>query len=712
MFGFEKINLILSFNYIYFVLGIVLIAGYSYYVYRYTLPPVSNFKRYLLLILRSLALIILLFIFFEPVLTLTKKIILTPTNLFYFDDSRSMQIKDKTNRIATIKNLIHKISDSNLDGNSEYYSFGSSIKLLNRDSLALLNFSQPVTDFASIFKNVNQTDKNIASITIISDGVITEGSTPVYTAEKLGVPVFTVGIGDSTRQSDIEIKNILHNDFIYAKTPTTILATILNKGFPEKSVVVSLFDENQLFEQKDLILDKSGVNSVSFDYTPKQSGEKKLSIKINNIEGKATFLNNQKVFYIDVLSNKINVLLISGSPSPDLTFIKNILTNDKNFKVNTLTQINAGNFLEQNADLKLDSADVIFLIGYPTNSVSEAFYNRLVNKLENNNTPSFFLLTGSVSVNKLERLKNILPFKVQKIEDNYLQVQPDIQISEIDNPLLQGTTITEWNNLPPIDQPFAVISVNPESKILSKVRVGNSPRNIPLIVSRNFGSKRTISIIAKDIWRWKLQTANKNSTLFDNFILNSTRWLNAPEDKKRVKIITSKKIYSSGELVEFSAQVYDEAFNPVSGAEIKINIINSNYKTELLLSSVGSGLYEGGFQPNKNGDYTFDGTALLDGKNLGTDKGTFNVGDIEVEFLETRMNYEFLNFLSNQTKGKYFPPVKISDLLTELNNIDLQSSKEKLITSEIRLWSDEWLMVVVILLFAIEWFLRKRAGML
>jgi len=712
MFGYDKIDLSLSFNYIYFVIGVIILAGYSYYVYRYTLPPVSNFKRYFLLILRSLALALLLFIFFEPVITLTKKIILTPTNLFYFDDSRSMLIDDKTNRLGTIKDLIKKINNSSIDKNNEYFSFGSSVKLLNGDNLNQLKFSEPYTDFASIFRDIKQTDKNIVSITIVSDGVITEGSTPIYTAEKLGIPVFTVGIGDSSRQNDIQIKNIIHNDFIYAETPTTILATILNIGFSDKPASVSLFDGNQLLEQKNIILDKSGVNSVSFDYTPKQSGEKKLSVKIDKVKGESTLLNNQKIFYINVLSNKINVLLIAGSPSPDLTFIKNTLSNDNNLTVNTLTQIASGKFLEQNADSKLDSANIIFLIGYPTNSVSDDFYNLLVNKLENKNTPLFFILTGDVSVNKLNRLKNILPFKIQNIENNYVQVQPDIQINEINNPILQGTTISEWNNLPPVEQAYSIINVNPESKILSKVQIANTPRNIPLIISRSFGSKRAIAIMAKDIWRWKLQTANKNLTLFDNFLINSVRWLNAPEDKKRVKVITSKKFYSSGESVEFTAQVYDESFNPVNRAEVKINITSNDYKTELLLNSLGSGLYEGSFLPDQNGDYTFAGSALLDGKNLGTDKGNFNVGDMEVEFLDTKMNYDFLNLLSTQTKGKYFPPSKIDDLISELKNIDLQSSKEKITTSEIRLWSDEWFMAIVILLFAVEWFLRKKSGML
>ena len=97
---------------------------------------------------------------------------------------------------------------------------------------------------------------------------------------------------------------------------------------------------------------------------------------------------------------------------------------------------------------------------------------------------------------------------------------------------------------------------------------------------------------------------------------------------------------------------------------------------------------------------------------LGNDNGTFNIGDIDIEMIDSRMNYEFLSLLSNQTKGIFYSPGDINSLIVKLNELNLSASKEKLTTSEIRLWSDEWLLVIVILLFAFEWFLRKRSGML
>ena len=712
MFGFDKIDLGFSFNAIYFFLGLILLAAYSFYVYRFTLPPVSKIKRYLLTLLRSLALIFLLFIFFEPVLTLTKKNILTPLNLFFFDNSKSIQINDGTNRIDRIKNLIEQTKSAAINGDKQIFAFGSSINFIDEDSLARFDFSETASDFSKIFSNINQTENNIASITIISDGVITEGATPIYSAEKIGIPVFTVGIGDSTKKNDVEIKNVINNEFIYAETPTIILATILNKGFSGKTSLISLYENSQLIEQKSLVLDASGVNSISFDYTPKQSGEKKLSIRINSQVGESNYLNNQKVFYINILSNKINVLLLAGSPSADLTFIKNSLSVDENLKVNTLTQISADNFLEQNPQAILDSADIIFLIEFPTNLTSDNFVTRLTNKLENRSTPFFLMLSGEVDLNKLNRFSSLLPFTVQMIDKNYLQVQPDVQLSELSNPILKNNLITDWNNLPPISQPIISLTLKPESKLLAKVRINNQPRNNPLIVSRSFGTKRSIAVIAKDIWKWKLQTAVKGLTLFDNFVFSSARWLNAPDDQKKVRIKTSKKIYSSGEIIEFFAQVYDESFNPVNDAEVKLQINGQDLKEELNLTSIGGGLYEGSISSFKNGDYNFNGTALINNKSLGEDRGSFNVGDVEIEFIDTRMNYEFLNLLANQTKGKYFNPDQYEELLSYLEKINTAASKEKLITSEIRLWSDEWLLIIVILFFAAEWFVRKRAGML
>jgi hypothetical protein len=256
------------------------------------------------------------------------------------------------------------------------------------------------------------------------------------------------------------------------------------------------------------------------------------------------------------------------------------------------------------------------------------------------------------------------------------------------------------------------IAVKPEAETIARIKINNVPLNSPLILSKRIGAKRSVTILAKDIWKWKLETAPKDLDLFDRFISSSVKWLNSSEEQKQVRIKTSRKIYALGEDIEFSGEVYDESFNPVSDAEVPVNISTEELKSEIRLNALGSGLYEGKFQTNKPGDYAFTGSAVRNGKIIGSDAGKFNVGEIDIELADPRMNYEFLSSLAKQTGGKFFNYDNYSALFDQLNKINSESSREKITVNEINLWSDEWLLALTILVFSIEWFIRKRAGML
>ncbi len=716
MFNFEKISLNLSFPPFYFFLFLILLIGYTIYVYRYTIPNINTSKKIILVSLRGLSLLILLLVFFEPIVTIAKKKILEPVNLIFLDNSRSIRIKDGTEREKTVLDFVKGLKQNNLLNNSELFTFGNKTEKLNYDSLQKLNFSEGSTNFAKIFSNIGNTDRNISSITIVSDGVITEGSNPLHTAEKLNVPIFTVGVGDSAARNDVEVKNVLFNQMIYAQTPTAIVAAVANTGFANKNITITLYENDAVIEQKNITLSEDGIQNVNFTYTPKTGGEKKLAVVVSNSRGEFTYANNKKVFYINVLSNKVKVLIIAGSPSSDLSFIKNTLKSDKNFEVNSITQFAADKFIEKNNRQELiDSAKVLFLIGFPSKETSPQLLQSVLNKISNKDTPYFITLSSGADFNKLKQLQNELPFVIGNISSDYIEVQPDISADQIDNSLLQNNAanvIDAWNNLPPVYQPNVNLTAKPESQVISKVKINNIPMNRPLILTRILGSKKSIAVLAKNIWRWKLETAPKNLDLFDRFIISSVKWLNSNEAHKRVTIKTSKKLYSLGEQIEFNAQVYDQAFNPVSGADVKIRITNGTENYNVNLNSLGNGLYDGTFQTSKAGNYSFTGEALQNNKRLGSDKGKFNVGEVDIEMINPRMNYNFLSLLSNQTNGKFFYNSNYNQLFPLLKALNKKSSKYKVEVSDINLWSNEWLLIIAVFLFGLEWFLRKRSGML
>lgn len=716
MFGIDSFSITLTYNAFFFILAVIIFSVFAVFIYRYTVPSISKPKKILLITMRSLALALLLLAIFEPVLTIIKKNILKPKTFLFIDNSRSILANDGSNKNQKILNFLNQLKQTNLINETQLKTFGSKISKFDTDSLDRLTFKEGSTNFSNIFNSVSESKENISSIVILSDGVITDGANPIYSAEKIGIPAFTVGVGDTTRRKDVEIKSVLYNEFIYTENQTTLSATIINNGYPNNNVNLSLYENDILITQKSISLNPDGVQNISFDYTPKSSGEKKLVLAVSALEGEYNQANNRKVFYIDVLSNKVKVLLLAGSPSSDLSFIKNTLQTDNNLSINSITQIGLNKYLENNNRAKLlDSADLLILIGFPSRETSPEILNKIMELIANKNTPYLFVLSGSTDFTKLPLLRKELPFTFGNAVNNYLEVQPSISSDQSKNPLLQNKSsdpLAAWNNLPPIYQPFIEFIPKSESDIVAKVKANNVMTNRPLIISRRLGNRRSIAVLAKDIWKWKLQTALKDQDVFDRFVLNSIKWLNSPEDKKRVQIKTTKKLFALGEEIEFTAQVYDDAFNPVSDAEIKLRIKNDQDRFELNLNSLGNGLYEGSLQTNKPGNYSFAGEAKLYNKLLGVDAGLFNIGEVDIEMINTKLDFELLNALANVSGGRYFRPEESNILFDLLIDLNKKSSKEKIDTKEFSLWSNELLMIAIILLFGIEWFVRKREGML
>jgi hypothetical protein len=715
MFGYEEIGLSLAYPSAYLFLALILITAYSYYVYRYTIPQINKSKKILLVSIRVLALLLLCFILFEPVLNLNRKLILEPANLVFIDNSRSMTIKDGTNRSSNVKKILDDFSANASEDDLTFFEFGNSTREVKDDSLDKINFSDGSTNLQNVFNYVKSSDKNIASVTLITDGVLNSGSNPYYDAIKLGIPIFTIGIGDTTQRKDVEIKKVLHNDYLYAKTPTSIIATIYNKGFAGQPVSASLYEDNKFISQQTITLSSAGIQNVAFDYKPESSGEKKMNVIITPLKDEFTTANNKTIFYVNVLSNKIKVVLLASSPSADLTFINNSLERDENLEVSSIVQVAKDKFLNKLNYKILDSADVFFLIGFPSDITPKNLLDRVIDRIKNDKVPYFLTLSSAISLNKLSLLGDKLSFTINGSSNLYREVQPEILQEQSNNPILKQSDkdiIGLWSKLPPVLQPNCIFNPRIESKVLAKIKINNKVINSPLIITKNFSGKRSVTVLAKDIWKWKLQVAPQGIDLFDNFMVNSLRWLRAGEEQKLVSIKLSKKNYSQGERIEFSAQVSDESLNPVSDAEIKIKIRSDKNEYETEMQNVGPGLYEGSIIINEMGDFHFTGEASEDGILLGKDNGNFNIGEIDLEMINPVMNYSLLNLLAHDSGGEFYTPDDYKQLIQKINHLNKVSSKEKIVKSEITLWSDKWMLIIAILLFSLEWFIRKRSGML
>lgn len=694
---------------IYFLLALILIF-FSYFVYRYTLPRVSKSSRFILTAIRSSILLLVLLLIFEPFLQIVSDNAKTKSVYVLIDNSNSIAVKDSSNRKNQIENLSNKLSSiQNL--NVIFFSFGNKIDSLPaNDKNITLNNSQ--TDFEKVSTFLAKRQAEVKTAVIISDGIITSGIDPIYQLEKLPYPILTVGIGDTTTLKDVKISGIAHNQFVYSGKETKIEATINNTGLGNQTTQIYLYEENKIIGSQTFPLGGSGMNKIIFPYTPNSDGEKKLRFVISPVSGEQNINNNSSSFFIDVLSTKIKVGLIAGSPSPDVSAISNALESDKNIQLFKNIQVTKDKNWEDHKLLNLDSLKALFFVDFPSKNTSQKMIDQILKVIERG-VPFFISLSNEIDFSKLTYFEKYLPVYINEVSDQSNLVQAVLNSQQYSANFTQlNNSSFIWNNLPPINQISTDVNLKPEGRQIVSTKLRDLVLKNPLIAIRSVANQRSFLLNGWNYWRWSLQSAEKNSDFFKNFINEIVKWLNLSSDKKQFIVRTNKKNFSLDESVEFTAEVYDKAFNPVDTSQISISIQRGEKNYQLNLNNDGNGTYSASFSPEIDGDYIFNGITNIGGEKLDFKNGRFNISNIPAEKINTQMQIDYLKRIAGSTGGKYFSIDQYELLKEKLLEVNRKVDPKIEHKSEYELWNNYNILVLVICLFTLEWFLRKRFGMI
>lgn len=711
-----------------YLLLVLIALGLTLYTYKNTIPPITNFFKTILIILRTLAISLLLFVIFEPILTRISANILKPKVAVLIDNSMSMALTDsKGNRKNEIIEALRKSGIENWKSDEiAFVQFDSDVNPIYDFNIDSIKFNGQSTD---ISKAINWATKNIESqniqtILMFTDGAFNSGINPIYSVEQFGKPVFIVGIGDSNEAKDISVESIITNEITYVNTSIPVNINLSVNGYEQGELKVELLDNNvQIGEQQVNINAETRNYPLIFEYTPKLEGVRKLTAKVSQLQGEITTKNNHISEFIRVLKGKRRIVIFAGSPSPDFTFLKNSLARDKDIEIKTFVQKQGSEFYDvapTQSDIK--DAELIIFVGFPIVSTPNSTLDLIKTELANGK-PLLFVASQNLDYYKLKTLEDYIPFSIQSTRQNEFLVIPDISEKATGNPIIRVNGNEQdknlWNQLPPIFRTETFVRVKPESEIISTFKVNNVPFREPLIISRSFQGQKTIAVLGYGIYRWKLlgyasevSKGRKDAVdLFDVFVQNSRKWLSVNQDKKNVVIKTNKKFYVSGEKISFIAQVYDASYNFVDNANVNIKIQGNNEQRELMLVSMGNGRYTADVSGLKEGDYSFKGFAYLNGKNLGSDDGRFSIGDLSLEYQNFAMKAKLLRAMAERSGGNFYTINNVQNFKNDLKNVRNFTEKSVTNKTEIALWNLFWILVIVITLFSFEWFIRKRLGM-
>jgi hypothetical protein len=692
--------------------------------YRHTVPPVSRGRRIFLTVLRSLVISLLMILLCEPLVRLISSSTHPPVLALLIDNSKSMTIVDsKGSRDSTLRALLTQpVFRSLLDhADVRTYLFGTRLRALDPAGRDTLSLNDDATDIAGALRDLRAESQRsrIDAAVLLTDGSYTLGENPLHDAGQLGIPLYTVGIGDSSVQKDILVSGVAANELVYSGTRAPVDVTIRSAGFRGERVQVVLSDGTREIDRTSVVLESGDRQyTAALSYIPEGEGTHRYTVSVSSLPGELTTVNNRRSFSARILKSKLRVLIIAATPSTDLAVLRQTVAEEKNFSVSSYAADLSGGFSEGTlTPAQIDSADCVILIGFPAPTVRFTTQQMIAQQVTAGNKPLFSIGGHTADYRLHSPLDALLPFSAQQSSsaEQLVSVQPSE--AQRDNPIMNmgpSEGIEGWKRLPPIFRTNTVFSPKPGAVVLGSCRVQQVVLPDPLIISRKESQRKSLAVLGYGIWRWRLMAQGDplTSQLYSSFVINSIKWLTTIDDTRPVKITTTKESYSQGEPVQFVGQVYDAAARPVDDAQVRLVAKHGAAALETDLRPIGNGRFEGALEGTDQGEYTFTGTATLNGAVLGEDHGKFSVGDLGLEFQDTRMNAELLRQLADRSGGRYLEPDQINDLGRALASQSSFTPAIQQRQQEIEVWNWKAALILLIGLLTVEWFVRKRSGML
>jgi hypothetical protein len=693
----------------------------SWYLYHHTVPQVSAAQRAVLIFLRGTALSLLLLAVCEPLFQWTDAEERRPVIAVLADNSLSMMQQDGAgDRAALLAGLLRSDAARRLTSAAEvrYFSFSHSVAPLTPESLSM---NGGTTNISGALQTMLRTIDDLQGIVLVSDGNYNAGTNPLYDAEKSRVPFFTVGIGDTSEQKDIAVSRLIANSIGYVDAALPVDVTVKASGIPPRQVTVQLTEDGKKIDERTIAVPSSGITElpVQFSYTPVSEGTKKLTVSVSAVEGELTAKNNSRSVLVKILKNKMSIVIIAGSVGPDVAAVMQTLDADANIDAKLFYQLPNGTFRsrakEQQLQPSITSADAVVMIGFPTAFTSAASIDMVRQTIASRSVSVLFLAGRQLDLPKVRSLEGLFPFTVVSERMDEQMVLPSVAAAFRSHQLLQNAAGT-WEKLPPLFYSLPTFGAKTESQSMVAVKMQNVPLNNPLFLVRNVGNAKSAAVLGYGLHRWKVMAgaAEETDGFFAAWFSSLIRWLATREQDKFLRIEPSKPFFSQGERILFTGQAYNESYQPVDDAEIQITLrpLNGAERYETAMDALGSGLYEAAMDGLAEGEYRYAASALRDGDTLGTASGRISVGEQSIEFAETKMNKPLLQQLAGSSGGRY---VDVSAFDAQVDHIlerPEMKSQHRIRTSEVQLWTKPSFLALIVLLFGIEWLIRKQRGML
>ena len=686
--------------YIILCLLLGLIVALLLYYRSQTFREQSRALNWLLGSLRFLGVSLIALLLLSPLLRSLVQEVKKPIIVLAQDASESVgQAISKQDSVAYRSALQQLQQELSEQYEVQPYTFGSEV----REGIDF-NFTDKQSNISEMLSSAYDlySGQNLGAVVLATDGIYNEGSNPVYSGGKLGAPVYTIALGDTVPKKDLVVKRIFHNRIAYLGDKFSLEIDILaeNAAGSNSQLRISKVENGQtrLLQQQPVpIDDNSFFDTREIILDANQVGVQRYRISITGVEGEASLANNSKDIFIDVLDARQKILILANAPHPDVTALRQAISNNKNYEVSTAY---ADAFTETPQQY-----DFIILHNLPsrTNDASRVF-----NSIQSDNIPHLFIVGLQTNLNRFNEVQQLIRIQTRGGSENQVQaaVAADFALFTLSEELKSSLP-----NFAPLTAYFGEFQASPEAETLLYQRIGEVTTQYPLFVVGDQRGTKTGVLAAEGLWRWRLfdYLQNQDHERFNQLVGKVVQYLSLKEDKRRFRVSLSKNIFDENENIYFDAELYNKSFELVNEPDASLTIKDAEGKEYNYTFNKTGNAYRlnAGILPV--GNYSFQAAVFYNGERLTYD-GQFSVKPIQLERYATTADHNLMRLLSERYGGELVYPDNIGSIADKLQ---ARETVKPVIyeTAKTRPVIDlKWLFFVLLLLFTLEWGLRRYYG--
>ncbi|MRT15815.1 VWA domain-containing protein [Vitellibacter sp. q18] len=671
---------------IYIILAGVVSIALAIFMYGYRSKQTGSL-RWVFGILRFITLFSILLLIINPKFKSETYSIEKPKLPVLIDNSASIEALGQKENVSALLQTLKENDELNEKFDISFFSFGNDFR--EGDSLS---FSEKNTNISKALAAADQLFKNQTAPTVlISDGNQTLGSDYEFSSASYKNPIYPIILGDSIKYTDLKIERLNTNRYAFLKNQFPVEVMLNYSGTePVNSEFLVTQGAATIYKTKVSFSENETSKTLNFTLPASAVGLQKYTAQLVPLPAERNKTNNSKQFAVEVIDQATNVLVISKITHPDLGALKKAITANERRTVTFKKPSEAASVLN---DFQL------VILYQPDRSFAPVFEE--IEKLNKNTLIVSGLQTDWYFLNGAQDIFN------KEASNEREEVQAELNSN-------YGSFAVEdigFSDFPPLHSEFGAISINVPNEVMMRQTVNGIANGNPLLATAEVNGKRDALWDGEGFWRWRARSFLETESFqnFDDFIGNIVQYLASNKRRSRLEVAGETFYYNNGP-VKISAQYFDKNYVFDTRAALNITVKNTETKKQTTFPMLlRNNFFEVDLNSLPAGEYNY--TVSVANEAISS-SGNFTILDFNVEQQFLNADVAKLERLAQKSNGNaYFATqadALIGALLANEKFQNIERSEQKVVP----LIDWKYLLAIIALALAAEWFIRKYNGLI